>query len=230
MVMQSIGLHQRLQEASREYTELEKTQRGLEHTLREEEDARRRIMRELKTLKEAHQTLQQEYRALGDKQQALQEDHRILGEEHQALQEEHKTFGKEHQVLQEKHKTLGEEHQALQGEHKTLLEEHKKQQQDHDKALEGAVEDWQRTEDFARAPSEYSCTHMPGLIRWWLGHSDRSSEGMVEAMLGWQSVQEYQDYTGPPLVHVLQEWATTLGGRVAMGPVAEVWLRETLEG
>ncbi|XP_019160880.1 PREDICTED: uncharacterized protein LOC109157428 [Ipomoea nil] len=209
MVMQSIGLHQRLQEASREYTELEKTQQGLERTLREEEEARRRVMRELKTLKEAHQTLQQEYQALGDKQQAHQEDHRILGE---------------------KHKTLREEHQVLRGEHKTLQEEHKKQRLDHDKALEGVVEDWQRTEDFARAASEYSFTRMPGLIRWWLGHSDRSGEGMVEAMLRWQSVQEYHDYTGPPLVQVLQEWATTPGGRAAMGPVAEVWLSETLEG
>nr|GMC77937.1 protein Daple-like [Ipomoea batatas] len=59
---------------------------------------------------------------------------------------------------------------------------------------------------------------------------ERSGQTMVDAMSGWYDAQDYQAYLGPPLVQVLQEWAVTTGDKSAMGPVAEVWLRDTDKG
>nr|GLL27291.1 uncharacterized protein LOC109157428 [Ipomoea trifida] len=71
---------------------------------------------------------------------------------------------------------------------------------------------------------------MPGLLRYWLSSPDHSGQAMADAMSGWYDAQDYQAYVGPPLVQVLQELAVTVGGKSAMGPVAEVWLRDTDEG
>nr|GMD14759.1 protein Daple-like [Ipomoea batatas] len=117
---------------------------------------------------------------------------------------------------------LGERHQQLQGEHE-------KQLVAHTRALEHAIEDWQGTEDFSRAADDYACSHIPGLLRYWLSSPDRSGQAMVDAISGWHDAQDYQAYLGPPLVQVLQEWAVTAGGKSAMRPVAEVWLRDTDE-
>nr|GLL31482.1 uncharacterized protein LOC109157428 [Ipomoea trifida] len=107
--------------------------------------------------------------------------------------------------------------------------EHEKQQVAHTRALEHAIKDWQGTEDFSRAADDYACSRMPGLLRYWLSSLDRFGQAMVDAMSEWHNAQDYQAYLGPPLVQVLQEWAVTAGGKSAMGPVAEVGLRDTDE-
>nr|GMD93562.1 protein Daple-like [Ipomoea batatas] len=141
----------------------------------------------------------------------------------QRLQEASQDYAASEEALRE----LGERHQDLQGEHE-------EQQVTHARALERAkahaIEDWQGTEDFSRAADDYACSRMPGLLRYWLSSPERSGQAMVDAMFGWHDAQDYQAYLGPPLVQVLQEWAITAGGKSAMGPVAEVWLRDTDEG
>nr|GMC90802.1 protein Daple-like [Ipomoea batatas] len=125
-------------------------------------------------------------------------------------------------------------HTNLQLAHSTLQGEHEEQQVTHAHALERAkahaIEDWQGTEDFSCAADGYACSRMPGLLRYWLSSPERSGQAMVDAMSGWHDAHDYQAYMGPPLVQVLQEWAITAGGKSAMGPVAEVWLRDTDEG
>nr|GMD66355.1 protein Daple-like [Ipomoea batatas] len=156
--------------------------------------------------------LQQRLQEASQDYAASEESLRELGDRHQQLQATHEPTLKELDDL----KTALT---ALQLTHSTLQNEHEKQQVAHTHALKHAIEDWQGTEDFARAADEY-----------WLSSPDRSGQAMADAMSGWYDAQDYQAYVGPPLVQVLQEWAVTVGGKSAMGPVAEVWLRDTDEG
>nr|GMC66399.1 protein Daple-like [Ipomoea batatas] len=141
----------------------------------------------------------------------------------QRLQEASQDYAASEEALRE----LGERHQDLQGEHEEQQVAHAR---DLERAKAHAIEDWQGTEDFSRAADDYACSRMPGLLRYWLSSPERSGQAMVDAMSGWHDAQDYQAYLGPPLVQVLQEWAVTAGGKSAMGPVAEVWLRDTDEG
>nr|GMD74860.1 protein Daple-like [Ipomoea batatas] len=70
---------------------------------------------------------------------------------------------------------------------------------------------------------------MPTLLRSWLATPYMSGEPIVDTMGQWQDEQDYRDFTSPPSVQVLQDWVKTLGGRAAMAPIAEVWLRDTNE-
>nr|GMD79736.1 protein Daple-like [Ipomoea batatas] len=70
---------------------------------------------------------------------------------------------------------------------------------------------------------------MPTLLRSWLATPYMSGEPIVDTMGQWQDKQDYRDFTSPPSVQVLQDWVKTLGGRAAMAPIAEVWLRNTNE-
>nr|GME03715.1 protein Daple-like [Ipomoea batatas]GME16934.1 protein Daple-like [Ipomoea batatas] len=138
---------------------------------------------------------------------ASEEALRELGEHHQQLQVTHEAMLKELDALKTTLKELDAlktAHKALQLAHSTLQGEHEKQQVAHTRALEHGIEDWQGTEDFSRAADDYACSRM--------------------------DAQDYQAYLGPPLVQVLQEWAVIAGGKSAIGPVAEVWLRDTDEG
>nr|GMD96442.1 protein Daple-like [Ipomoea batatas] len=154
--------------------------------------------------------LQQRLQEASQDYAASEEALRELGERHQQLQETHEATLKELEALKttlSEYDDLKTAHADLQLAHSTLQGEHEKQQVTHTRALERAIEDWQGTEDFSRAADDYAY-----------------------AMSGWYDAQDYQAYLGPPLVQVLQEWAVTTGGKSAMGPVAEVWLRDTDEG
>nr|GLL44717.1 uncharacterized protein LOC109157428 [Ipomoea trifida] len=70
---------------------------------------------------------------------------------------------------------------------------------------------------------------MPTLLRSWLATPYMSGEPIVDTMGQWQDEQDYRDFTSPPYVQVFQDWVKTLGGRAAMAPIAEVWLRDTNE-
>nr|GME08044.1 protein Daple-like [Ipomoea batatas] len=152
--------------------------------------------------------LQQRLQEASQDYAASEEVLRELGERHQQLQVTHEATLKELDAL----KTA---HTALQLAHSTLQGEHEKQQ---------------GTEEFSRAADDYAYSRMPGLLRYWLSSPDRSGQVMVDAISGWYDAQDYQAYLGPSLVQVLQKWAVTAGGKSAMGPVAEVWLRDTNEG
>nr|GMC49024.1 protein Daple-like [Ipomoea batatas] len=177
--------------------------------------------------------LQQRLQEASQDYAASEEALRELGERHQQLQETHEATLKELEALKttlSEYDDLKTAHADLQLAHSTLQGEHEKQQVAHTRALERAIEDWQGTEDFSRAVDDYACSRMPGLLRYWLSSLERSGQTMVDAMSGWYDAQDYQAYLGPPLVQVLQEWAVTTGDKSAMGPVAEVWLRDTDEG
>nr|GMC84745.1 protein Daple-like [Ipomoea batatas] len=168
---------------------------------------------------------------------ASEEVLRELGERHQDLQVRHEATLKELDALKTalmEFDVLKTAHTNLQLALSTLQGEHEEQQVTHAHVLERAkahaIEDWQGTKDFSRAADDYACSRMPGLLRYWLSSPERSGQAMVDAMSGWHDAQDYQAYLGPPLVQVLQEWAITAGGKSAMGPVAEVWLRDTDEG
>nr|GMC82699.1 protein Daple-like [Ipomoea batatas] len=158
--------------------------------------------------------LQQRLQEASQDYAASEEALRELGERHQDLQVRHEATLKELDALKTalmEFDVLKTAHTNLQLAHSTLQGEHEEQQVTHAHALERAkvhaIEDWQGTEDFSRAADDYACSRMPGLLRYWLSSPERSGQAMV-----------------------LQEWAITAGGKSAMGPVAEVWLRDTDEG
>nr|GMD81297.1 protein Daple-like [Ipomoea batatas] len=156
-----------------------------------------------------------------------------LMNDYAASEEALRELGDRHQQLQATLKELDALKTALtalQLAHSTLQSDHEKQKVAHTHALERAIEDWQGTEEFSRAVDDYACSRMPGLLRYWLSSPNHSVQAIVDAMSRWYDAQDYQAYVGPPLVQVLQEWAVTAGGKSALGPVAEFWLRDTDEG
>nr|GMD66243.1 protein Daple-like [Ipomoea batatas] len=151
--------------------------------------------------------LQQRLQEASQDYAASEEALRELGQRHQQLQVTHEATLKELDALKTtlmEFDVLKTAHTDLQLAHSTLQGEHEEQQVAHTRALEHAIEDWQGTEDFSRAANDYACSRMPGLLRYWLSSPERSGQAM--------------------------EWTVTAGGKSAMGPVAEVWLRDTDEG
>nr|GMC99801.1 protein Daple-like [Ipomoea batatas] len=146
------------------------------------------------------QRLQEASQDYATSEEALRE----LRERYQQLQVTHEATLKELDALKTtlmEFDILKTAHTDLQLAHSTLQGEHEEQQVAHTR-----------------------------LLRYWLSSPERSSQAMVDAMSGWHDAQDYQAYLGPPLVQVLQEWAVTAGGKSAMGPVAEVLLRDNDEG
>nr|GMD12790.1 protein Daple-like [Ipomoea batatas] len=127
----------------------------------------------------------------------------------QRLQEASQDYAASEEVLRE----LGERHQQLQVTHEATLKELD--------ALKTAHTALQLAHSTLQGEHEK---------QYWLSSPDCSGQAMVDAMSGWYDAQDYQAYLGHPLVQVLQKWAVTAGGKSVMGPVAEVWLRDTDEG
>nr|GMD40913.1 protein Daple-like [Ipomoea batatas] len=130
-------------------------------------------------------------------------------QDYAASEEAIRELGERHQQLQETHEATLKELDAL----KTTLLEFD--------VLKTAHADLQLAHSTLQGEHEK---------QYWLSSPERFGQAMVDAMSGWYDAQDYQAYLGPPLVQVLQEWAVTTGGKSAMGPVAEVWLRDTNEG
>nr|GME11976.1 protein Daple-like [Ipomoea batatas] len=127
-------------------------------------------------------------------------------QDYAASEEVLRELGERHQQLQVTHEATLKELDALKTAHTALQLAHSTLQGEHEK-------------------QQVAHTHA-----YWLSSPDRSGQVMVDAISGWYDAQDYQAYLGPSLVQVLQKWAVTAGGKSAMGPVAEVWLRDTNEG
>nr|GLL16845.1 uncharacterized protein LOC109157428 [Ipomoea trifida] len=141
----------------------------------------------------------------------------------QRLQEASQDYAASEEAIRE----LGERHQDLQVRHEATLKELD--------ALKTALVEFDALKtahtNLQLAHSTLQGEHEEQQACLGIGYlPERSGQAMVDAMSGWHDAQDYQAYLGPPLVQVLQEWAMTAGGKSAMGPVAEVWLRDTDEG
>nr|GMC57785.1 protein Daple-like [Ipomoea batatas] len=132
-----------------------------------------------------------------------------------------------HDVLHSDYTALREDYECLQAEHQTLQAQGKQREIDHVAAMQGAILDWRGTPDFVRATDELALTHMPLLLQSWLVTSNMSGQPMIDAMADWFDIQHF---TVPPSIQIFQDWAISPGGRLAMGPIAETWLRDTDEG
>nr|GMD25133.1 probable inactive histone-lysine N-methyltransferase SUVR2 isoform X1 [Ipomoea batatas] len=159
---------------------------------------------------------------------------RLVGDTMHKLEEELNQLRASHNTLLEEHNTLRNDHSRLRREHEALEKEFKEQGDNHALALQSAAQsaiyEWRGSEDFVRAADAHAITCMPTLLRSWLSTPYMSGEPMVEAMTSWQDGQDYRLFSSPPSVQILQDWVRTPGGRAAMGPIAEVWLRDTDKG
>ncbi|XP_031121919.1 uncharacterized protein LOC116025008 isoform X1 [Ipomoea triloba] len=168
--------------------------------------------------------------ALQTRLHAISQEYAQLEEAHQKLEEELNQLRASHNTLLEEHNTLRNNHSRLRREHEALEKEFKEQGDSHASALQSAIYEWRGSEDFVRAADAHAITCMPTLLRSWLSTPYMSGEPMVEAMTSWQDGQDYRLFSSPPSVQILQDWVRTPGGRAAMGPIAEVWLRDTDKG
>nr|GMD23713.1 probable inactive histone-lysine N-methyltransferase SUVR2 isoform X1 [Ipomoea batatas] len=118
-----------------------------------------------------------------------------------ALQTRLHAISQEYAQLEEARQKLEEELNQLRANHNTLLEEHNTLRNNHSRLR-------REHEALEKEFKEQGDSHASAL-----------QSAIYECL-----------FSSPPSVQILQDWVRTPGGRAAMGPIAEVWLRDTDKG